>query len=274
MTSVPGLRIRGAMRPGYDTILTPGCLSFLAQLHRQFNPVRKELLAKRVTRQRELDAGKFPKFLVETAEIRRDTSWRGPTIPADLLDRRVEITGPVDRKMIINALNSEANCYMADFEDSTCPTWKNLVDGQINLRDAIAKRIDFTAPNGKQYKLKTDKAQKTTLLIRPRGWHLEEAHITIDGQPMSGSLFDFGVYFYTNHKALRAAGSGAYFYLPKLESHVEARLWNSVFVASQQALKVPVGSIRCTVLIETILASFEMEEIIYELRQHSAGLNW
>ena len=250
-------------------MLTPAALDFVATLHRAFDARRQELLARREQRQAELAAGKLPDFLPETAEIRAG-AWRAAPIPPDLLDRRVEITGPVDRKMIINALNSGAKVFMADFEDANSPTWDNNIQGQINLRDAINRSIDYVSPEGKAYKLNDTVA---TLLVRPRGWHLVEKHLLVDGQPVSGSLFDFGLYFFHNAKTLLAKGSGPYFYLPKLESHLEARLWNDVFVLAQNELGVPQGSIRATVLIETILAAFEMDEILYELRDHSAGLN-
>jgi malate synthase len=222
-----------------------------------------------MARQAEIDAGKFPDFLPETADI-REGNWTVAPIPADLLDRRVEITGPVDRKMIINALNSGANVFMADLEDANAPSWLNNVDGQYNLRDAVNRTIDYTSPEGKAYKLNEKTA---TLLVRPRGWHLNEKHAWVDGQPMSGSIFDFGLYFFHNAKRLLARGTGPYFYLPKMESHLEARLWNDVFNAAQDAVGVPRGTIRATVLIETIFGAFEMDEILYELRDHSAGLN-
>ena len=224
----------------------------------------------REERQKELDAGALPDFLPETKHV-RDGDWKVAPIPADLQDRRVEITGPVDRKMIINALNSGAHVFMADFEDATSPTWENLVEGQVNLKDRWQGKIDFTDPaSGKEYKLS---AKPAVLLVRPRGWHLPEEHVVVDGQPMSGSLFDFGLYFFTNAKAAMAKGSGPYFYLPKMESHLEARLWNEVFVHAEEALGVPAGTIKATVLIETLPAAFEMDEIIYELRDHMAGLN-
>jgi malate synthase len=250
-------------------ILTFEAIEFLAGLAREFEPRRQSLLARRVERQKEIDAGAMPDFLSATKTI-RDGNWRVASIPADLMDRRTEITGPVDRKMIINALNSGAKVFMADFEDATSPTWGNLLQGQFNLRDAVNRKIDFTSPEGKQYAL----AEKTaTLMVRPRGWHLVEKHLLVDGKPISGSLFDFGLHFFHNARQLLANGSGPYFYLPKMESHLEARLWNDVFNHAQDALKIPRGSIRATVLIETILATFETEEILYELRDHSAGLN-
>src|ERR1700730_2521201 len=250
-------------------ILTPEAQTFLTKLANHFEPRRQELLARRRSTQQEINQGKFPDFLAETAEIRR-SEWKVAPIPKDLLDRRVEITGPVDRKMIINALNSGANVYMADFEDSNTPTWSNNLEGQYNLRDAIRGSIEYKSPEGKQYQIGEKLA---TLMVRPRGWHLDEKHFQVDGKPISGSLFDFGLYFFHNAKTLLANGSGPYFYLPKLESHVEARLWNDVFLFAQETLGVPRGSIRATVLIETILGSFEMDEILYELREHSAGLN-
>lgn len=265
----PGVQVLGTITPEYAQIITPEALQFLAKLHRNFEKRRQALLARRVARQGEIDGGKLPDFLPETAEIRA-ADWRVASVPADLQDRRVEITGPTDRKMVINALNSGANMFMADFEDSSTPTWDNQVQGQINMRDAIAGTIDFTNPDGKQYKLNTKVA---TLLVRPRGWHLLEKHIVIDGEPMSGSLFDFGLYFFHNAKTRAAKGSGIYLYLPKMESHLEARLWNDAFVFAQKEVGVPQGTVKATVLIETILATFEMDEILYELREHSAGLN-
>jgi malate synthase len=235
----------------------------------EFEARRQDLLSRRQLRQAELDAGHFPDFLTETADIRL-SEWTVAPIPHDLVDRRVEITGPVDRKMVINALNCGANVFMADFEDANSPTWSNNLEGQINLRDAIRRTIEFTSPEGKKYKLNEKTA---TLLVRPRGWHLNEKHVLLGDKPISGSLFDFGLFFFHNAKQLMANGSGPYFYLPKLESHVEARLWNDVFNYAQDALGVPRGTIRATVLIETILASFEMDEILYELRDHSSGLN-
>src|SRR5258708_9835876 len=260
--------IRGEIRPEWKAIITPDALRFVATLQRAFGGRREELLAKREERKLRLDAGELPDFLPETKSI-RESDWTVAAIPADLLDRRVEITGPVDRKMIINALNSGANVFMADFEDSNAPTWANNIEGQLNLCDAVRGTISFESGN-KQYRLNETVA---TLLVRPRGWHLLERHCLVDGKPVSASLFDFSLYFFQNAKALLAKGSGPYFYLPKMESHLEARLWNDVFVRAQQELGLPVGSIRATVLIETILAAFEMDEILYELRDHSAGLN-
>ncbi len=250
-------------------LLTPNTVAFLADLQRQFNPRRIELLDKRRHRQTAIDAGLLPDFLPETRSIREE-DWKVAPIPPDLQDRRVEITGPTDRKMVINALNSGAKCFMADFEDSNSPTWSNLLEGQRNLRDAVRRTISFVSPEGKPYKLNSAVA---TLLVRPRGWHLPERHMLVDGEPMSGSLFDFGLYFFHNAKHLLDNGSGPYFYLPKLENHLEARLWNDVFNFAQDAIHIPRGSIRATVLIEHILAAFEADEILYELRDHSAGLN-
>ena len=264
-----GIEIRGEMTPEFAEILTPEALAFIAALQRTFNGRRLDLLQRRVVRQQALDAGQMPDFLPETAEIRA-ADWTVAPIPPDLMERRVEITGPVDRKMVINALNSGASVYMADFEDAHSPTWAATIEGQINLRDAINRTITFTSPEGKGYKLNDKTA---VLLARPRGWHLTEKHVRVDGAPMSGSLFDFGLYFFHNARNLIARGTGPYFYLPKLESHLEARLWNDVFVMAQERLGVPVGTIRATVLIENILATFEMDEILWELRDHSAGLN-
>ncbi len=251
------------------SILTREAQAFLGRLAEKFEASRQELLARRKAVQQEINEGKFPDFLPETADIRRK-DWKVAPIPSDLQDRRVEITGPVDRKMIINALNSGANVFMADFEDSNTPTWSNNIEGQANLRDAVKGTIQFRSPEGKEYKLATKPA---TLIVRPRGWHLNEKHFLVDGKPISGSLFDFGLFSFHNAAALLSKGSGPYFYLPKMESHLEARLWNDVFNFAQDDLKIPRGSIRATVLIETILAAFEMDEILYELRDHSAGLN-
>src|SRR5882724_8475694 len=264
-----GMKVLGHITPEYAQILTGGALAFLAKLHRNFNTRRLELLERRALRQKELDSGKLPDFLPETKHV-READWQVAPVPRDLQDRRVEITGPTDRKMVINALNSGANMFMADFEDSSTPTWDNQLQGQINMRDAVAGTISFTSPEGKQYKLAEKPA---TLLLRLRGWHLNEKHIVIDGQPMSGSLFDFGLYFFHNAKVRVKKKSGIYLYLPKMESHLEARLWNEVFIFAQNELDVPQGTVKATVLIETILASFEMEEILFELREHSAGLN-
>ncbi|HTQ57863.1 MAG TPA: malate synthase A [Bryobacteraceae bacterium] len=251
------------------SILTPAAVSFLNALSRTFESRRQELLARRRERQAEIDRGVLPQFLPQTAWI-RNSDWVAAPIPADLQDRRVEITGPVDRKMIINALNSGASVFMADFEDSNSPTWRNNLDGQTNLRDAVNGTISFLSPEGKRYE---PGARTAVLMVRPRGWHLDEKHFLVDGKPIAGGLFDFGLYFFHNAKALMAKGTGPYFYLPKMESHLEARLWNDVFHFAQRELGVPRSTIRATVLIETILAAFEMDEILYELREHSAGLN-
>ncbi len=251
-------------------VLTPLALQLLASLHRRFNPRRLELLAARAARQQLLDDGALPEFLPATAAVRA-ADWKVAPAPADLLDRRVEITGPVDRKMIINALNAPVRAFMADFEDSCSPTWDNIIGGQVNLTDAVRRTISFDDPaTGKVYRLGE---QLATLIVRPRGWHLPEKHVRINGETVSGALFDFVLFLANNHQALAAHGTGPYFYLPKLESHLEARLWNEVFVAAQEALGIPRGTIRATVLIETLLAAFEMDEILYELREHSAGLN-
>ncbi len=264
-----GMTINAHYTEGYAEILTPEALSFLYDLHLRFNGRRLELLKLREVRQKDIDKGKLPDFLPETAHI-RNGDWQIAPLPEDLKDRRVEITGPVDRKMVINALNSGAKMFMADFEDSNTPSFDNNMQGQINLRDANLKTITLTNENGKKYTLNNEVA---TLLVRPRGWHLEEKYITINGENMSGSLVDFGLYFYHNHETLRKRDSAPYFYLPKLESHLEARLWNDVFLFAQQYVGCPAGTIKATVLIETILATFELDEILYELRQHSAGLN-
>ncbi|MBK9704199.1 MAG: malate synthase A [Betaproteobacteria bacterium] len=265
----PGIEITGRITPEFATILTPEAVAFAARLQRAFGGRRNELLARRAVRQAELDAGKLPDFLPETRAI-REGRWTCAPIPADIVDRRAEITGPVDRKMVINALNSGAKVFMADFEDANTPRWDNNIQGHINLGDAIRRRIDYTSPEGKVYRLNDKTA---VLFVRPRGWHLPEKHVRIDGEPMSGGIFDFALYFFHNAKELLARGSGPYFYLPKLESHLEARLWNDIFVMAQDDLGIAQGSIKATVLIETILASFEMDEILYELREHSAGLN-
>src|SRR3954470_24860684 len=262
------VEVRGERRPEWDEILSDDALAFVADLHRRFNARREELLAAREARKARIDAGELPGFLPETKAV-RESAWTVAPIPNDLLDRRVEITGPVDRKMIINALNCGANVFMADFEDANAPTWANNIEGQFNLRDAVRRTISFSSGT-KNYALNEKTA---TLVVRPRGWHLLEKHLLVDGQPVSASLFDFGLYFFHNAKEAIARGTGPYFYLPKMESHLEARLWNDVFVHAQQALGIPNGTIRATVLIETILAAFEMDEILYELRDHSSGLN-
>src|SRR4051794_17358295 len=264
-----GVELRGAAPRGAEEILSPEAVRFVADLARGFESTRQELLHRRRERQQEIVDGRIPDFLPETAAI-RERSWQVAPIRADLRDRRVEITGPVERKMIINALNSGANVFMADFEDSNAPTWRNNIDGQFNLRDAVRSEITLDSVEGKQYRLNPKIA---TLLVRPRGWHLGEKHMLVDGAPVSASLFDFGLFFFHNAAAQVEAGSGPYFYLPKMESHLEARLWNDVFTLAEQKLGIPHGTIRATVLIETILAAFEMNEILYELREHSAGLN-
>ena len=264
-----GIEITGTLPENFSEILVPEALKLVAKLHRTFNGRRKELLERRNRRQADLDNGKTPDFLPETAQIRAD-DWKVAPIPKDITDRRVEITGPTDRKMVINALNSGAKVFMADFEDANAPTWHNMVDGHINLRDAVRRTIEFQSPEGKAYRLKD---QVAVLFVRPRGWHLVEKHLLVDGEPVAGGLFDFGLYLFHNAKELLSRGSGPYFYLPKMESHLEARLWNDVFNLAQDEIGIPRGSIRATVLIETILAAFEMDEILYELRDHSAGLN-
>jgi malate synthase len=265
-----GIRIDPAPAGAFAEVLSPGALAFVASLHRRFQPRRQQLLARRAARQAEIDAGALPDFLPATRAI-REAEWRVAPPPLDLLDRRVEITGPTDRKMIINALNSGARVFMADFEDSNSPTWHNVVQGQVNLRDAVRGAIAHVDPaTGRRYRL----AERTAvLMVRPRGLHLPERHLILDGEPAFASVVDFGLFLYHNAAALRARATGPYFYLPKLESHLEARLWNDIFVAAEEALDLPVGTIRATVLIETILAAFEMDEILYELRDHSAGLN-
>jgi malate synthase len=259
----------GTEAAGADGILTREALEFVARLVRRFNPERQALLDRRREVRRRLRAGALPDFLPETRSVREGT-WSVAPSPADLTDRRVEITGPVERKMMINALNSGAQVFMADFEDALSPSWENVVAGQRNCWDAVRRGLEFTSPEGKRYALQDELA---TLVVRPRGWHLSEKHVRIDGQPVSASLFDFGLYFFHNARELLARGSGPYFYLPKLESHLEARLWNDVFLFAQDELGIPRGTIRATVLIETILAAFEMDEILYELREHAAGLN-
>lgn len=276
MTKIPTnpypmeVSVAGEMLPAYREILTPEAIQFVIKLERTFGDRRRELLARRQERQEQIDSGQLPVFLPETAQIRTG-DWTVAPLPADLLDRRVEITGPAgDRKMVINALNSGAKLFMADFEDANSPTWANTILGQINMKDAVRRTISYTSPEGKQYALQEKTA---VLIVRPRGWHLEEKHILLDQNPISGSLLDFGLYFYHNVRALMANQTAPYYYLPKLESHLEARLWNDVFVFAQDELNIPRGTIRATVLIETILAAFEMDEILYELREHSAGLN-
>jgi malate synthase len=268
---ITSLQVLGDSQESFSEILTPEALLFVEKLARKFDARRTELLQLRNERQEQIDRGAgMPDFLPETEHIRKG-NWTIAPLPKDLQDRRVEITGPVDRKMIINALNSGAKVFMADFEDANSPTWENVINGQINLRDAINQTISFeNSANGKKYSLNDETA---TLVVRPRGWHLEEKHVLLNGKPISGGLFDFGLYFFHNAKQLIANGSGPYFYLPKMESHKEARLWNDVFVFAQDELGIPQGTIKATVLIETIMAAFEMDEILYELREHSAGLN-
>jgi malate synthase len=264
-----GVEILGQLPPEFEKFLSPQALGFIANLQRAFGTRRNEILQKRKLLQLEIDEGKKPDFLPETENI-RISDWTIAPIPEELQDRRVEITGPVERKMIINALNSGAKVFMADFEDSNAPTWNNIIQGQINLRDAVNRSISFTNPNGKRYSLNENVA---VLMVRPRGWHLVEKNILIDGEPISGSIFDFGLYFFHNVKSLLENGRGPYFYLPKLESYNEARLWNDIFIMAQNELGVPQATIKATVLIETITAAFEMDEILYELREHSSGLN-
>ena len=262
--------ISGKLKPNYDALLTPEALLFIHDLHTTFNSRREELLNLRKTRTKELSKGVHFDYLKDTASIRNDQSWKGASIPKDLKRRWVEITGPTDAKMMINAFNSKANVYMADFEDANSPTWDNLIQGQLNLIDAIEGTLEYTSPEGKHYKIDQERA---TLMVRPRGWHLHEKHVIIKGEPISASLFDFGLFFFHNAARLIRKGSGPYFYLPKMESHLEARLWNDVFNFAQKTLNIPIGTIRATVLVETIGAAFQMEEILYELRDHSAGLN-
>jgi len=269
VSDVTPIELLAGVRTGFERVLTPDALAFVALLARRFEPARQELLRRRELVQQALDQGRLPGFLAETAAV-REAEWKVAPIPGDLLDRRVEITGPVDRKMIINALNSGARVFMADFEDANCPTWENAVQGQLNLMDAVRREITWAAPDGTAYELRDAVA---TLMVRPRGWHLVERHVRMDGAAVSASLFDFGLFLFHNARELVQRGSGPYFYLPKLESHLEARLWNDVFLAAQAELGVPTGTIRATVLIETVLAAFEMDEILYELREHSAGLN-
>jgi malate synthase len=253
-----------------DEVLTPKAMELLASLHRRFNPRRLQLLALRQRRQAEIDRGQLPDFLPETAHVRA-SDWRIAAVPADLADRRVELTGPPDRKLMVNGLNAPVSTFMVDFEDACAPTWDNLIHGQVNLADAVRRRISYVDKvRGRTYSLNDSTA---TLIVRPRGWHLPEKHVQVDGQPVSGALFDFALYLANNHQQLERNGSGAYFYLPKLESHLEARLWNDVFIAAQDELGMARGSIKATVLIETILAAFEMDEILFELREHAAGLN-
>ncbi len=266
----PGVILKARSLPEYASILTSDALAFVAGLHRNFDGERKRLLALREARAKRFSKGEVPDFLTETRSI-RDGSWLVAPIPADLQDRRVEITGPTDRKMVINALNSGAKVFMTDFEDSNSPTWDNMIRGQMNLRDRWSGSMEHRDPDtGKKYALGKNPA---VLMVRPRGWHLPESHVTVDGQVVAGALFDFGLYFFHNAKSAIGNGSGPYFYLPKMESHLEARLWNSVFISAQSQLGLPLGTIKATVLIETLPAAFEMDEIIYELREHMTGLN-
>jgi len=270
-TALPnGVTLKGKTEPGHERALTVEALEFLALLHRNFETRRRGLMDRRASRQAQFDEGALPDFLTETREI-REANWAIGAIPADLLDRRVEITGPTDRKMIINALNSGAPVFMTDFEDSNSPTFANMIEGQINLIDRWQGKLDFTDPlSGKHYSLRANPA---VLIVRPRGWHLVEKHLTVDGEPMAGALFDFGLYFFHNAKPALEAGSGPYFYLPKMESHREAQLWNDVFIAAQERLGLPRGTIKATVLIETLPAAFEMDEILFSLKDHITGLN-
>ncbi|MEC7830144.1 MAG: malate synthase A, partial [Pseudomonadota bacterium] len=271
MTKTPeGMKILDEGVPGIEKILTEECLEFIFDLETNFGEKRKELLETRLEKQKEYDQGTLPDFPSETEEI-RNSDWKVAPIPKDLQDRRVEITGPVDRKMVINALNSGAKTFMTDFEDSMSPTWANVINGQINLYDLWNDEIDFVDPNnGKEYKLNENPA---VLIVRPRGWHLEEAHIEINGKRISAGIFDFAVYLFHNHKKLKNKGTGPYFYLPKMETYLEARLWNEVFVHAQERLDIPNGTCKATILIETLPAAFQMDEILYELRDHIVGLN-
>src|SRR6266849_3320872 len=267
-----GIQVNGPVSDRCEEILTPQALDLVALLQRELGPRRTELLAARAARQQELSAGATLDFLAETAQIRDDPNWRVAPPAAGLVDRRVEITGPTDKKMTINALNSGANVWLADFEDANTPLWDNMITGQLNLKDALDRTIDFTSPEGKEYTLRPDD-ELAMIVVRPRGWHLDEKHILIDGVRASGSLVDFGLYMAACAQRQLDKGKGPYFYLAKNESHLEARLWNDAFNLAQEALGLPRGTIRATVLIETIPAAFEMEEILYELREHSAGLN-
>src|SRR6516225_4128381 len=264
-----GVQVLGSVTGEQRTLLNAQALEFFAQLQREFNPRRLYLLHQRRLRQEGIDRGQMPHWLPETRSV-REGSWRVLPVPEDLQNRRVEITGPVDRKMVINALNSGANCYMADFEDSHTPTWSGTLDGQLNLHEAVRGNLEYRSPEGKEYRLNQRTA---TLLVRPRGWHLPEKHVLVDGQLASASLFDFALYFFHNARYRVMHDQGTYFYLPKLEHYLEARLWNDVFIRAQELLEIPQGTIKATVLIEHVLAAFQMEEILYELRHHSAGLN-
>src|SRR5919198_6458867 len=269
MAKTVDVEIRGPMVERSQEILTPAAVEFVRRLHQEFEPRRRELLERRREIQERLLAGELPTFPSETAKM-RESEWRVGALPKDLQRRRVEITGPTDRKMVINALNSGADVFMADFEDANTPTWENMVEGQLNLIDAIRRRIDFASPEGKRYRLNDTVAP---LLVRPRGWHLMERHAQIGGEPIAGGLFDFGLYVFHNAAELLRRGSGPYFYLPKLENRLEARLWNDVFSFAEDELRLPRGTMKATVLVEVILAAFEMDEILYELREHSIGLN-
>ena len=264
-----GIEVSVARIEGDQVVLTRPAVEFVARLEREFGMRRRRLLDRRTERQGEIDLGRMPDFLPETSAVRAG-EWSVAPTPNDLADRRVEITGPAEPKMMINALNSDASAFMADLEDSLSPTWSNIVGGQAALQDAVRRQLTYDSPEGKSYRLSD---QPATLLVRPRGWHLDEPHLLVDGAPVSASLLDFGLFVFHNGRELLDRASGPYLYLPKLESHLEARLWNDVFVAAQQWLGIPRGSIRATVLIETILAAFEMDEILYELREHAAGLN-
>ena len=266
---IPGIQLPAGQPKAYDAILTPEAVGFVAHLARRFEDRRRALMRARDERQARLNDGEAFGFLEETRSV-RESGWTVAPVPADMQDRRVEITGPVERKMVINALNSGASTFMADFEDSCTPTWDNMIQGQVNLREAVARTITLTTPEGRTYELNEKTA---TLIVRPRGWHLVERHVLVDGEPVSGALFDFALFFFHNAKRLIANGSGPYFYLPKMESHLEARLWNDVFTEAEAHLGVSHGTIKATVLIETLPAAFEMDEILYELREHSAGLN-
>jgi malate synthase len=269
-SSAPGVEVRGSRLPRADDVLTPAALDFLAQLQREFNPTRLALLQARHDRQARFDAGELPDFLAETRHVRAGDWQVAPITAPDLQKRWVELTGPTDRKMLINALNSGAEVYMADFEYANTPSWQNMLEGQLNLIDAVERTISFDNPDGRVYRLDD---QTATLLVRPRGWHLPEKHVLIDGTPIAGAFMDFGLYFFHNARKLLERGSGPYFYLPKLEGHREARLWNDIFQFAQDALGIPRGSIKATVLLEIATSAYEMDEILYELRDHSAGLN-
>src|ERR1700719_2245108 len=272
MAAGNGIEIIGPPGERFEEILTPDALNLVGTLQREFGARRAELLAARAARQEELSAGGTLDFLPATRHIREDSLWRVASPAPGLVDRRVEITGPTEKKMTINALNSGARVWLADFEDANTPLWDNMVTGQLNLKDALDRKIDFTSVDGKSYQLRPDD-ELATIVVRPRGWHLDEKHLLVDGQRVSGSLFDFALYFCHCARRQLEAGSGPYFYLPKIESHLEARLWNDAFNLAQDTLGIPRGTIRATVLIETIPAAFEMEEILYELRGHNAGLN-